>query len=801
MMRKFFRLLGCTAVIAILLTACKNEEMLLDSEFPVEKGKLSFVLPLGGNQGSVTYAAGDPIKGSDAEYNLKNLRLFWFVKTGTGNTSADYTLHQRFGWGDGTTSPGLSVTPEAGTGMAVTQGQNHAVATIIVGDDHSDSRFYMIANINDGVGGTIVTDALDGVIAGSIKADAFEAMASNALAESGGLLAHLKTPLPMSIKDTKAAGSESQGGYISVSDPSGQGIVDNVYLKRRVARFDIINTSDYSHFRLTNVIVKNAQTTGFLHDRPFSDAASMSPAWTTGTTVIDASGANGPESSKVDSNHNGEFDDFELPNGRLKDSTEVLTPSVFYLYPTVLSGSDESKTQISLEGVFLEGSQRIVKLDLPADVNIDANKVYRIRVVPSPNKVLNLELTVLHWEEADTVTTAAAGNNVISWGALVAGTDTIVSDMGNLTGNEEFEYAASDSVPVTLTIQTTGTNLTLLSQSQTENHVTAVAIQQKDGTVAGTNFIQSDLSLMTSAANIQTNTVLTYGNIYYTTTHVINLPPTNAPIKTTLKLYDAVNTQQYKTVTLYSNNYAKTGYAPVKVGGVLWAPVNVGATLLPDTVVSGTGAGFPPVATTNGQTDSVGLVNFYRQVGGHFQWGRNVMFYGNPVTLPAADMVTKAFTTYAGSLDSVIFCAQKGDWLSPWNADLWQDYTTVKPNPKAHPTPPGWRIPDLSELTILKDRAGRTNLGWVKIPGDEPGKYLFLPSGGFRSTSGVLSNAWGQATGNGYYYHTTIESGGASSLSTNATSNLGNSAMSFTAVNSNRTDGRSLRAVCILPQP
>ncbi|MDR2476087.1 MAG: hypothetical protein LBD45_09560, partial [Bacteroidales bacterium] len=91
MRKRIYQLLGCIALAAVALTSCNSEETLLtNSEVPVEKGKLSFVLPLG-KKGPVTYAT---VTGKDAEYELENLFIYWFRDAGSG-----YELFKTFSYG------------------------------------------------------------------------------------------------------------------------------------------------------------------------------------------------------------------------------------------------------------------------------------------------------------------------------------------------------------------------------------------------------------------------------------------------------------------------------------------------------------------------------------------------------------------------------------------------------------------------------------------------------------------------------------------------------------------------------
>jgi uncharacterized protein (TIGR02145 family) len=720
--------LECTALAALLLlTACNVEESLLDNGTPpFEKGKLSFVLPIG-KKSTTTYAVGDTVKGSDDEYKLVNLRIYWFINKGTGNTSADYGIHKIFG-------TGVGINTQIAEGIdqiqlnAVNATSPHATATIDVGDETTNSRFYFVANVCGATGSGLIESRMlrDLPNHPTLTAEVFEKYVSDSLLiDQQGLMVPIGTPLPMTVADN----TYNPGGFVQVSNPAEQGIRDNVFLERRVARFDIINVADYSNFRVKNVIINNAQMQFTLHDSPF--------VWTTNvknTTKINVEAtANGaPASNPVDADLNGIPDCYE---GSTKtDSTETVNESIFYLFPTVLDGktgagsSALTKTEISLEGIFSNTDQRFYKIDLKdTDKPIEANKVYRIRVVPRLNNVINLELTVADWESAalyDTVGASSPGKD-ITWGTFTANFKGVqLNDrygMDSMVNKPYvFEYASTTTDSVKITIVSKGTNCS--RDSVAGHHVTHAYIDKIDNT----DYVQGDLDMTIGEINVKSKTVVTYAGIYETT-HVITLPPTDAPLETELVMSNGINPQETRTLRLKSNNYAKTGIKPILIYNTdknikqLWAPVNVGATVLTKKDVDD----FLPSFSAD---DNVTYTGY------HFQWGRNLPFKGTatiptvqgPVTAAAADTLT-AFIK-KGSANDYLITPDDSLWLGA-NAQ--------------GPCPDGWRVPTgddwLYLSSISNDVSSSAAYSRWTLPKTSPTDTLWFPFNGYINSDGGLT--------------------------------------------------------------
>lgn len=607
---------ACIALGALLLTGCKREETLIDDSVPVEKGKLSFVLPMGGNQ-SVTYASSLP--GEKEEFEIQHLYIFWFQDDGGGN----FKFFQKFEC-DGSSAGDIVMTPN---GASLSPGAPSTIATIDVGDDQTASRFYIVANVN-GVS-TIKSNFMAHLTQGTL-ASVFETQLAEALLDANGDYTTFRSPLPMSVKNDAAY--NTPGGFVYVPNPSAQKIVSGVHLTRRVARFDIMNHSQYSNFAVKNIILNRIPTQGELHDRgskPSLAGDSWLQSMTARTIISGAAGgalSNGifngtPIASPTDllddagnPNPDDIFDEFQDGSN---DSLQI-AKAAFYLFPTVLRQNDSSDpsdgTEILVEGTY-GGVTRLYKLNLTADKEIEANKLYRIRIHRSINSNMNIELTVDEWDEdKDSIPTIKVADSVV-WpvsatitGSKLSWTPATVNLKALGTTPADLEYSSASGDSVEFVFVTEGTNLK-------DNQCVQVVLEPV-GT-AGVDYLASDWALMDGAnrANVVTyNTVKTYGT-HYTTTHTIKLPPTDEPMEVTMKLINPANSKELRTVNLKSNNYDMKGKPIAMVGDTIMDATRWQKAIVTKVDSSGhaTGKGYgslTEVVALIGQCSSSNFTNF-----------------------------------------------------------------------------------------------------------------------------------------------------------------------------------------------
>ncbi|MDR0536510.1 MAG: hypothetical protein LBH04_00430 [Tannerellaceae bacterium] len=722
-MNKF--LMFTVALGIVFLSSCSNEEKLSTYSPEAGNGKLSFILPFG-KKGPVTYG---PVTGTDEEYEIKRLAIFWF-RDGASLTppQTDDILYKRFSYGDGVPlGNSITFTPSSG---GVTAGVPTGVATIDIDDVNFPSKFFIIANVN---GNSVMSSALSSVIPGTTTRVQFEQLMATAQeadpANSGDVLP-IKCPLPMSINAASSA-----GGYIALADLINQS--PQAHLKRRVARFDVINNSDFSNFKIKKIYVSRALTSGILQDKNFTGSSSIwSKPDSTGKFVVldslldnNAPNLNGwPCVDKsIDTNSDEKPDEFQTVGGvaHSRDSFQV-SPPAFYLWPTVIDKANQ-KTEIIVEGSF--GTvERVYRLNIPGDtIAIEANKVYHIQVVRATKHDIDFQLTVEPWEDESTV--ELDGNDRgVAYSDIEANDDGVKTTLvlpAAATAYPAYEYSSKDSVTLTFSVTGTTTN---------GGRTGLVKFTPKPGTA----YLHSDLAAMQDPSNIQSTTVVTYSS-QYKTDYVVKLPPTIAPLDAIMTIANASNeNDEYVTVELNSNNYDKTGYAPITfkyrdassiAHTLLWAPLNVGATVLNESA---------PGALTFNSTS-------LNKVGYVYQWGRND-------SLKAYDTADK-YTT-AGPVDSTVFSdpansdkffwvsSSDSSWRRPYYDDLW-GYVSRDITKMRGPCPEGWRLPTYEEAQAMVDSIGSSvltgNYRKLTLKPGSGGGILHFPVLGFRNVDGTPS--------------------------------------------------------------
>jgi hypothetical protein len=336
-------LTSCLIILALLLTGCNNEETTLANNATDAnsnsnsngKKQLTFILPLGNK--TVTYSE-STIEGLEAEYRVDNLFIYWFKNIeGTKNVDA-LKLYKVLSWAgtDGSASAGLNITT---TG-------NVRIVTIDIDEGFTaESRFYILANVNgEGFTGVSSLQSLDEGVSdansGDWLTDALAATAENGIEVIND---RISTPLPMVATYT-------------VYDPT-QSVVHDVTLKRRVARFDILNNASQTGLTINKIYISNAQRRAYVvRDEPFTWKDDLQ----LGNMEINATGT---------ANGNPESDD------------PARNEAVFYLYPTRLtsgaSGAAE-RTEIVIEGTLNgETTSRLYTLELELeDYDEDENETY-----------------------------------------------------------------------------------------------------------------------------------------------------------------------------------------------------------------------------------------------------------------------------------------------------------------------------------------------------------------------------------------------------------------------------------------
>ncbi|WP_459188925.1 InlB B-repeat-containing protein [Parabacteroides sp. APC149_11_2_Y6] len=260
------------------------------------------------------------------------------------------------------------------------------------------------------------------------------------------------------------------------------------------------------------------------------------------------------------------------------------------------------------------------------------------------------------------------------------------------------------------------------------------------------------------------------------------------PLDVYVTISDAGNAGKSEIITITSRpNYANTDFQPVMMKTtddklVFWAPINVGATVMPEK------------ASSDPNTDIT------ESCGQLFQWGRKFGFAAtNDATTTDADK-------FDGTTDPLGFPKGQGalaemskwdnkfivksasspntwyNWLlfnedgsdnpadadmidGEWYQKLWNKGSEDAPvKTEYDPCPEGWRVPTQSEWEAIGAGNTAVTKEWdsanklLSIAGAESGQKLILPAAGYRDVSSGASYYQGSG---GYYWSSSVLSNSA----------------------------------------
>lgn len=181
--------------------------------------------------------------------------------------------------------------------------------------------------------------------------------------------------------------------YITISDINDVKAPIQVELKRRVARFDMLNNSEISGLKIDKIYIKNRRTQGFIGD--------------------------------VDGNaENVATDVLEIP------ATSLANGGVsFYLYPTELTSETAQNTKTVVWATTkltnIDGDGPRLLLNMTTDMTIEANRLYELNVTKSTGS-MGFDVTVADWEDGtslDWITSEEGVSTMDSKAIVTEGTE------------------------------------------------------------------------------------------------------------------------------------------------------------------------------------------------------------------------------------------------------------------------------------------------------------------------------------------------------------------------------------------
>jgi len=168
----------------------------------------------------------------------------------------------------------------------------------------------------------------------------------------------------------------------------------------------------------------------------------------------------------------------------------------------------------------------------------------------------------------------------------------------------------------------------------------------------------------------------------YTISIPRQLTERRVPIDVVVYIHDEANENNSDSIVFRSMpDYQGTLLKPVLLGGIYWAPVNVGATTIDG---------------TNSQSD----------IGNVFQWGRNEPLPIEDGTVTEMNDIQSGPVSYedaSGQFKNKFITSQK-DWLKAEDPQVPYRNLRWSKNINDSPCPKGWRVPRKDELDMLRIR-------------------------------------------------------------------------------------------------
>ncbi|RGP09020.1 hypothetical protein DXB27_23995 [Parabacteroides gordonii] len=480
----------------------------------------------------------------------------------------------------------------------------------------------------------------------------------------------------------------------------GGSVVETLKMKRMVSRIDVRNYAYNPAETEKNFVLTAARLVRPMIAVPLVEGSKTLPVSSSSTFPF-----------------GGAVEEFDV------EGTTFQKVDCIYTYENT-NDKEASATAIQLEGT-LGGVPvtKIVdfkKLDIAGTpIPLARNHRYLININPAPDKTdVNFDIEVADWSEGEEIRVKPSFPKA----------ELKITDASALAGAGMAWDATKKVIDITDATKTATFQFTTTGNTTTEPEVKI--LYDKTGTSVGWTTNESINAAVTSESSIaaeKAEVVTTY------TVTVPNQAMIKVPVDIVLNIHNANNKGVGDTIIIRSvPNYANTTIKPVLMNdGRYWAPVNAGATKLPESVpASG------DITETCGQL---------------FQWGRKAGFNltGGGLVLETSTKPGKSDIAGMEENDTWKgkFLAVKGNaWFDTskdgdWYKKLWNSRTEASPEKTTQdPCPEGWRVPTKAEMESLTSNGGDIDKDIYKIPAKNQNEALIIPLCGNITYSGGFVN-------------------------------------------------------------
>lgn len=482
----------------------------------------------------------------------------------------------------------------------------------------------------------------------------------------------------------------------------GGSVVETLKMKRMVSRIDVRNYAYNPAETEKNFVLTAARLVRPMIAVPLVEGSKTLPVSSSSTFPF-----------------GGAVEEFDV------EGTTFQKVDCIYTYENT-NDKEASATAIQLEGT-LGGVPvtKIVdfkKLDIAGTpIPLARNHRYLININPAPDKTdVNFDIEVADWSEGEEIRVKPSFPK-----AELKITDALaLADAGMVWD------ATKKVIDITDAMQTATFKFTTTGNTTTEPEVKI--LYDKTGTSVGWTTNESINAAVKSESSIAAE------KAEVVTTYTVTVPyqrqaNLKVPVDIVLNIHNANNKGVGDTIIIRSvPNYANTTIKPVLMNdGRYWAPVNAGATKLPESVpASG------DITETCGQL---------------FQWGRKAGF-----NLTGGGLVVET-STKPGESD-IARMEESENWrgkflavgdfpwfdtgtTGDWYRELWNSGTEKSPEKTTQdPCPEGWRVPTKVELERLTLNKGNINNDIYKIPAKNQNEALIIPLVGNITNNGTFVN-------------------------------------------------------------